>query len=502
LHARRQAVTQLKERIREHSDELDRTLRATGEPAKGESESLVALVQRSEVLLQSLNDAAQERANLEAEAKRLLGEHDKAKRAHEKAQKELVAREIEWREALTPLGLPAETRAEEASAVVEKLDALFKKLEDARDRRLRVQQMEQHISRFDSDVSALAQTVAAELRHLTPEQAAGRLQSLLATAQQEAVRRQGLEKQIAQEQKALEKAERDSKEAKQQLEELMSRAHCADLPALGEAEEKSASARQLQVQLDGVNNTLAGFTAGISLDSFLTDAAAVNADQLPFEIAELDKEIQTLDAQRSQLEQEIGRQRERLQAMDGSDQTTFAAEEAQSALATVRAGTERYLRLRLASEILRRYIERYREQNQDPVIKRASEVFPRLTLGSFERVKTSFDDKDRPVLMGGRPSGEDVEVSGMSDGTRDQLFLALRLASLERQLASGEPLPFVADDVLIKFDDDRAKATLSILAELCAKTQVLFFTHHERLAELAKNAVPTALLRIHRLGAR
>ncbi len=61
-------------------------------------------------------------------------------------------------------------------------------------------------------------------------------------------------------------------------------------------------------------------------------------------------------------------------------------------------------------------------------------------------------------------------------------------------------MPFIADDVLIKFDDDRAIATLKILAELCAKTQVLFFTHHARLVELAQNAVPKALLKIHRLG--
>jgi uncharacterized protein YhaN len=73
----------------------------------------------------------------------------------------------------------------------------------------------------------------------------------------------------------------------------------------------------------------------------------------------------------------------------------------------------------------------------------------------------------------------------MSDGTRDQLYLALRLATLERHLAQAEPLPFIVDDILINFDDDRTAATLKVLAELAKKTQVILFTHHARLKELA-----------------
>jgi uncharacterized protein YhaN len=47
-------------------------------------------------------------------------------------------------------------------------------------------------------------------------------------------------------------------------------------------------------------------------------------------------------------------------------------------------------------------------------------------------------------------------------------------------------MPFVVDDILIRFDDDRSKAAIEILSELSRKTQVLFFTHHTRMLELAK----------------
>ena len=66
-------------------------------------------------------------------------------------------------------------------------------------------------------------------------------------------------------------------------------------------------------------------------------------------------------------------------------------------------------------------------------------------------------------------------MEGMSDGTTDQLYLALRLASLETYLKNNEPIPFIVDDILMRLDDRRAMAALQVLAELSTKTQVIFF---------------------------
>ena len=48
-----------------------------------------------------------------------------------------------------------------------------------------------------------------------------------------------------------------------------------------------------------------------------------------------------------------------------------------------------------------------------------------------------------------------MRVEGLSEGARDQLFLSLRLALLERR--AGEPLPFIGDDMLASFDDARTR---------------------------------------------
>ena len=82
--------------------------------------------------------------------------------------------------------------------------------------------------------------------------------------------------------------------------------------------------------------------------------------------------------------------------------------------------------------------------------------------------------------------GLTTPVPGMSTGTADQLYLALRVASVTDYLDRASPLPFVADDLFINFDDERAAAGFRVLGHLGTATQVLFFTHHEHLVAIAR----------------
>ena len=134
------------------------------------------------------------------------------------------------------------------------------------------------------------------------------------------------------------------------------------------------------------------------------------------------------------------------------------------------------------------------------MLERASELFRRLTLDSFAGLRADYNDKGEAVLVGVRPSGAAVAVEGMSNGTCDQLYLALRLASLETELSNEEPLPLIVDDILIMFDDDRAVAALQALVELSRRTQVIFFTHHHHLLELATRSLSGGTLMAHRLN--
>jgi uncharacterized protein YhaN len=77
----------------------------------------------------------------------------------------------------------------------------------------------------------------------------------------------------------------------------------------------------------------------------------------------------------------------------------------------------------------------------------------------------------------------------MSEGSRDQLYLALRLAALEIQIAQGFNMPLIADDLFINFDDRRAEAGLKVLGDLSRSMQVIFLTHHDHLVPLARDVL-------------
>jgi uncharacterized protein YhaN len=63
----------------------------------------------------------------------------------------------------------------------------------------------------------------------------------------------------------------------------------------------------------------------------------------------------------------------------------------------------------------------------------------------------------------------------------------------------NEAMPLIVDDVLMAFDDARSSAALQVMGELSVKNQILFFTHHQHLVELAEQVVSADQLRVHRL---
>jgi uncharacterized protein YhaN len=88
----------------------------------------------------------------------------------------------------------------------------------------------------------------------------------------------------------------------------------------------------------------------------------------------------------------------------------------------------------------------------------------------------------------------------MSTGTRDQLWLALRIAALERRAVDVEPMPFLGDDLFDSSDESRAAAMLAAVGELARHTQVLLFTHHAHIVETAERALGSRV-QVQRLDA-
>lgn len=206
-------------------------------------------------------------------------------------------------------------------------------------------------------------------------------------------------------------------------------------------------------------------------------------DQLPGDIAretvrqeQLLKDITDASALSRQKQMELDA------LLKGRDAGAVAAErsEANTELLSI---AEDWLLRSAASRLAARAIERHRAMVQDPLLARASALFAMATSDAFTGLGIDYGDDDQPILVARRNNGEQVQVAGLSEGTRDQLFLALRLALFERR--ASEPMPFIGDDLLTSFDDERTLAGLRLLAAAGKQQQIILFTHHKHVVNLA-----------------
>jgi hypothetical protein len=138
----------------------------------------------------------------------------------------------------------------------------------------------------------------------------------------------------------------------------------------------------------------------------------------------------------------------------------------------------------------------YEHDRQPETLREASGYLDRLTQGRYLRVWTPLGEN---VLRVDDAEGHSMPVESLSRGTREQLFLSLRLALAAFYARRGAPLPLVLDDVLVNFDSERAKAAAAVLRDFAAAGhQLLVFTCHEHIEQLFRSLkVPVSQLPDH-----
>jgi uncharacterized protein YhaN len=77
-----------------------------------------------------------------------------------------------------------------------------------------------------------------------------------------------------------------------------------------------------------------------------------------------------------------------------------------------------------------------------------------------------------------RNDGTTVPLGGLSTGTAQQLYLALRFGLVDHFARQAESLPVVMDDILVNFDPARAERAARSIEDLARRHQVLYFTCH------------------------
>jgi uncharacterized protein YhaN len=135
----------------------------------------------------------------------------------------------------------------------------------------------------------------------------------------------------------------------------------------------------------------------------------------------------------------------------------------------------------------------YERERQPRTLAEASELLKRLTDGKYHRIWTPLGEE---TLMVDDAEGNTFDVAWLSRGTREQLFIALRLALASAFAQHGSILPLILDDVLVNFDSRRAFAAAKMLLEFAKSgRQIFLFTCHEHVCRMfQKLDIPVRIL--------
>jgi len=471
--------------LERHRAAASEGLAALEEPAEA-GESLPTVLARADQLVETIGASqarTEERSRGLAEAQqRLTRAEDKVGRLRD----EVALWQEHWQGATGALHLPADTQPAQVTPLLEEMAELFARLDEAEDKGKRIYGIGKTREEFEARVFELADRVELERGQRPAVEVAELLNRQLDEARTDATRLAGLDEQIQALSEETQQALMELTAGQRALAQMVEQAGAERADDLELAVQRSARRKAVQDRADDLHQQLLAAGNGRSIEALREEAADVDVDQIQAQLEACGAEIDTCQARIGELRESRGRLTNDIDSHDGSAAAAEAAERAEEALARMRADASRYLRARAAAALLRQQMEAYRRRNQGPVLQRASELFGQLTGGSFAGLRDELDNKGIPILKGVRPDHREVKVEGMSEGTCDQLYLALRLATLEQQLRRSEPMPFVVDDILIGFDDDRTETCLQVLGELAEQTQVLLFTHHNRVVELAQ----------------
>lgn len=219
----------------------------------------------------------------------------------------------------------------------------------------------------------------------------------------------------------------------------------------------------------------------------------LDADALAARADSLRTDLKTLRSAQEEAQDDFRKAEDAVEAVGGDDAVARLEEQRQTLLLEIEDGARRHLRQRLGLLAVEAALRSYRDTHRSGMLERASEAFRIMSRDRYSGLAAQ-PDGSREVLVALAAGGGSKQADQLSDGTRAQLYLALRIAGYHEFARNNGPVPFIADDIMESFDDDRTAEAFGLLAEMSKSGQVIYLTHHAHLCDIARNICPSVCI--------
>ena len=197
---------------------------------------------------------------------------------------------------------------------------------------------------------------------------------------------------------------------------------------------------------------------------------------------EIQSEIERIKAQQSKLHQQRGEFLQEVKMLGEDSRLDVAHLELNAINAEISQLQKNWQVLSTSTQLLEMIRESYESKRQPETLKEASGYLERLTEGSYTRIWTRLIGEE---LLVDNSNEETIPVDKLSRGTREAVYLSLRMALVGAYARRGAVIPMVLDDVLVNFDGQRAHAAADLLCDFARNGyQILMFTCHDHMRDL------------------
>jgi uncharacterized protein YhaN len=395
----------------------------------------------------------------------------------------------DWRAALAALRLDPDASFDEAQKRIALWRALPGEAEDEAEKSLRAAKIAADLTDFEEALDALLAGCARDISSRPVEAAVAQLRDRLTQAREKAALRLKARERFEAAAAATQKAEAELAHIRESLDALRDSARQTGLDgALETLLARCAVRKELGEAIKAEGDRLFLVADGCDEAALAEEAASFDPDAARAKLDQIDRELKIEEDRAREIFAGLRAAETRWTGLQEALGAEGAIQAKESARAEILEESRRWAVLKLASLLVEAGLERSRERRKDPLIARAGALFSTLTLGRYAGLET-FGEEDGVHLLARRAGGEALELAALSEGARDQLYLALRLAFLEDYAQRSEAPPFIGDDLFASFDDSRVAAGLRALAEASAFLQPILFTHHRHIVEIGRAAL-------------
>lgn len=455
----------------------------------GNKSSASALLSKTKQLANAAHEATVRRKTFEEQ----VPQKQQALQAVDESLAELEARDSAWQASwqalLDEFSFPHEWDVQLAAKILAGLSEARSNADKAKSLDQRVAEMQNEVATFESQVHELCGQIATGLQDFLAEHAIGELFDRLASAKQAQRDHDRLQQSTGKLRKRLTDTRGKHEQTERDISSLLA---AAGAESEHEFEQTAVAAErfaELSRVRDEAAHDIKTIRATEDADTFTEELRGADPDSVAAEQGRLatDSEHAERDFDEA-LRQHTLKENERGE-MQGGSRAAELAQDLESTRGELANAIDRWAPMVLAQAVMKRAIDKFAADHQPAVMADVGRLLRQMTLGRYIAIDRKLDE--RGTLLVVDDCGDRKEPQQLSTGTREQLYLAIRLAYIQHYCRDTEPLPIVMDDVLVNFDAERAKQTLKVLAEVASGVQIIFLTCHEHMVRLAQEALPS-----------